>query len=97
MKYTHCRFKIKKVFYKWLNYKIDDHTYDPPRTAEFPFGDEHFSNVHMLDNDTNKLHCNDETEIDLTKLRGKCPMQEPEGGVMVSIIVIRFISGLNLK
>lgn len=38
----------------------------------------------MLENDTNHFPCLGDKEIDVTKLNGKCPMEEPEGNVMVS-------------
>lgn len=62
---------------------VDVPIYDVPKTAEHPFGDEHFSNMNMLDNDTNLLHCNERKESELAKLNGKCPLNEEDSRLMV--------------
>lgn len=38
----------------------------------------------MVANDTNKLHCKEDKEIDLAKFKGKCPFDDSDGSIMVS-------------
>lgn len=59
--------------------------YDVPRTSQYPFGDEHFCNTNILANDTNKMLCAKEKSGELTKLKGKCPMDESEDSIMVRL------------